>query len=423
MRAHPRTLAVVLAGGAGSRLGPLTRERAKPAVPFGGTYRLVDVALSNLAHSRVEDVWVLVQYEPHGLMRYLAGGRPWDLDRTVGGFELLPPFEVHGAPDDPAKRTPEQKGGFAEGNADALLRHRDALAAHPAETVVVLSADHLYRLDFRDVLGAHAASGAALTAVTTRVPRAEASRYGLVTVDAGGRVTAFAYKPDEPASTLATAEVFVYAKDALLGALTALADAHEGRGKRPLGDFGDELLPHLVAQGGVHAYALGGYWRDVGTPDAYLAAHYDLLRAPAPFALDDPAWPLRSNAAPRAPARLRDGARVAHSLVSPGADVAGTVRHSVVGPGVVVEAGATVVGSVLLGDGHVGAGARVACTIADEGVRIGSEARVGAAPRGFGNDGHPDIPADRIVVLGKGARVAAGHTVAPGAQVDPRGRR
>lgn len=421
---HPPTLAVVLAGGAGSRLGPLTRERAKPAVPFGGTYRLIDVALSNLAHSRIDDVWVLVQYEPHGLMRYLAGGRPWDLDRTVGGFEVLPPFETHGAPDDPAKRTAEQKGGFAEGNADALLRHRDALAAHPAETVVVLSADHLYRLDLRDVLDAHAASGAALTAVTTEVPRADAPRYGLVTVDAGGRVTAFAYKPAAPPTTTATAEIFVYTKAVLLDTLAALADAKAGAGKQPLGDFGDELLPHLVAQGGVRAHRLGGYWRDVGTVDAYLAAHLDLLRDPAPFLLDDPAWPLRSGMPARAPARVRDGARIAHSLLSPGADVAGTVRHSVVGPGVVVEAGATVVGSVLLGDGRVGAGARVGCTIADEGVRIGDGARVGAVPRGLGWDaGTPGVPADRIVVLGRDARVAAGHVVAPGTQVGPRGRR
>jgi glucose-1-phosphate adenylyltransferase len=376
MTRRPRTLALVLAGGKGSRLGPLTRRRAKPALPFGGVYRMIDFALSNCVHSHLRDVWVVEQYAPHALNEHLLNGRPWDLDRNHGGLRIMPPFTgAHGA-------------GFAEGNADALWRHRELLAEFAPDELVVMSADHVEQVDLRDVLDAHRASQAKVTLVTTTVPRAEASRYAVVAVADGGRVTDFAYKPDAPpgagdAATIAT-EVFAYDARHLLATLERLHDevARGGDGddgqEAHLGDFGHHLLPALVGEGGACAFAHRGYWRDVGTLDSYWQGHMDLLGDPPPLALDDAEWPVRTAATLRVPARLARSARVDDALVSPGVRVAGTVERSVLGPGVVVELGAEVRDSVLLHDVVVRRGARVTRAVLDDGCEVGRDAVVGA---------------------------------------------
>ncbi|MDF1505233.1 sugar phosphate nucleotidyltransferase, partial [Roseisolibacter sp. H3M3-2] len=296
MSRRPRSLALVLAGGKGSRLGPLTQRRAKPALPFGGAYRLIDFPLTNCVHSGLSDVWVVEQYRPHALNDHLLNGRPWDLDRNRGGLRILPPFTgAHGE-------------GFAEGNADALWRHRALLAESGADELVVLSADHVERVDLRDVLDAHRDAGAQVTMVTTDVPRAEASRFGVVRVD-GGRVTDFAYKPDDPAGdgdrATVTTEVFAYDLAALLRTLDALAAEVARRDDLPhLGDFGDHLLPALVRGGRARAVPHGGYWRDVGTPGSYWRGHMDLLGGAPALTLEDPAWPVRTAGVERDPAHV-----------------------------------------------------------------------------------------------------------------------
>lgn len=416
---RPRTLALVLAGGKGSRLGPLTQRRAKPALPFGGTYRLIDFALSNCHHSHLRDVWVIEQYAPHALNEHLLNGRPWDLDRNDGGLRIMPPF------------TGAEGEGFAAGNADALWRHRALIAEFAPDELVVLSADHVEQVDLRDVLDAHRATGARVTVVTTVVPRAEASRYGVVTTD-GDRVTDFAYKPDDPPGdgddAQVTTEVFVYDAPHLLATLERLHAAHVAPRARAaddaadgadddghdahLGDFGDHLLPALVAEGGARAFPHAGYWRDVGTVESYWQGHMDLLGDPPPLALDHPEWPVRSAATLRVPARLARSARVDDALLSPGVRVAGVVERSVLAPGVVVEAGAEVRDSVLLHDAVVRAGARVTRALVDEGCEIGADATVGGARAASGDDGHG------IAVLGQRARVAAGAIVRAGEAVD-----
>src|SRR3712207_6498057 len=195
---RPKVLALVLAGGEGGRLDVLTEERAKPALPFAGVYRLVDFALSNCRWSGLADVWVIQQYEAHSLTEHLANGRPWDLDRTHGGLRFLHPHQGR------------SESGFYQGNADALFRHKADIDAFDAELLLVLSADHVYKLDFGDVLETHLERGAEATLVTTRVDREEASRFGVVEVAGDGTVESYAYKPDEPASDLATTEVFVF---------------------------------------------------------------------------------------------------------------------------------------------------------------------------------------------------------------------
>lgn len=402
--ARPKILALILAGGAGGRLDVLTDRRAKPALPFAGTYRLIDFALSNCANSGLADVWVVEQYQPHDLNEHLANGRPWDLDRTRGGLQVLPPY------------TGREGEGFAQGNADALYRNRHFLRDFAPDVLLVLSADHVYKQDYRDVIDAHRERGADLTMGITQVARAEASRFGVVRANRDGRVTNFAYKPDEPDSDWVTTEVFVYNPRVLTETLDALVEEKKGESgdnEPVLKDFGHELIPRLVAMGNVHACRLDGYWRDVGTIDSYFAAHQDLIRAEPPLVLDDPDWPIRSRGGQRPPARILGGARLEDSLVSPGCTIHGQVVRSVLAPGVVVAAGAVVRDAVVLHDAVIEAGATVDHAILDEAVRVGREAVVGnkAAARGDARR--------EITLVGRGAQISPGRRVPAGGRIGP----
>ena len=236
---RPSVLALVLAGGEGGRLGPLTDERAKPALPFAGAYRLIDFPLSNCLHSGIGDVWVIQQYEPHELAKQLANGRPWDLDRTRGGLRILHPY------------LGDSESGWYEGNADAIYSNRQVIADQDPDVLLVLSADHVYKLDYSEMVAHHLDSGAAVTMVTTSVPKEEASRYGVVRVDGDGRVSEFEYKPEAPGSDVITTEVFAYEARSLLRTLDELAEEGDGSSIR---DFGHELLPRLVAEGAARAF-------------------------------------------------------------------------------------------------------------------------------------------------------------------------
>jgi glucose-1-phosphate adenylyltransferase len=355
---RPRVLALVLAGGEGDRLAPLTKERAKPALPYAGIYRLIDFPLSNCVHSGITDVWVIQQYEPHELARQLAGGRPWDLDRTRGGLRILHPY------------LGDSESGWYEGNADAIYRNREVIADHDPDVLLVLSADHVYKLDYSDVIADQLESGAAVTMVTTDVPTEDASRYGVVEVDADGKVRRFEYKPDEPAGNLVTTEVFAYDARRLLQTLDEMAKPGDASG---LEDFGHELIPRLVDDGAARAFRQDGYWRDVGTVDAYWQTHMDLLEAEPRLTLDDPAWPILTAGLQRPPARIEASATIDGSLVAAGAHIQGTVVRSVLGPGVVVAEGAVVRDAVLLHDSDVGAGANVTRAILDAAVHVDAD--------------------------------------------------
>ncbi|HSH23376.1 MAG TPA: glucose-1-phosphate adenylyltransferase family protein [Acidimicrobiales bacterium] len=390
-----RVLAIVMAGGAGSRLAPLTDRRAKPAVPYAGVYRLIDFPLSNCAHSGIDDVWVAQQYQPHALAEHLAGGRPWDLDRTRGGLQVLFPH------------LGDAESGWHQGNADAIHRNRSLVRKFDPDVVLVLSSDHIYTLDYRTVVEAHCDRGAELTMVTTVQPEHEVGRFGNVDVDDDGRVRQFRYKPDEPLSDVVTTEVFAFDAGVVLDAVEELGGSGDDGG---LEDLGDDLLPYFVDRGRTWAHPLDGYWRDVGTVASYWSSHLDLLGADPVFSLDDPRWPILTAATPRAPARLWGSASVDDALVAPGCVVAGDVWRSVLGPGVVVEEGATVRSSVLLEDTVVRAGATVSGAICDMASRIGRGASVGQLT---------DPEADDVVVVGEGVEVADGTVVAPGARLPP----
>lgn len=347
---EPSVLAIILAGGTGGRLGALTDGKAKPVVPVGGTYRLIDIPLSNLHHSHISDVWVVEQYQPKSINDHLANGRPWDLDRTNGGLRVLPPFQGdHGE-------------GFAAGNADGLYRQAEFIREFNPDLVLVLSADHLYQLDYRDVVKTHQETGAVLTMVTTQFD-GDASQHGVAEVE-NGRVTGFQYKPEEPRTDVVAAEIFLYSTDVLLD---TLAELHQRDGE--LKDYGDQLIPHLVEHFTVAEHRLESYWLDLGTPKNYHRAHMDLLAGDG-LAFDDPAWPILSASPRRLPAFITDTAQVGSSLISPGATISGNVRHSVIGPDAVVEEGAVVEHSVVLNGAHIAAGAVLRWTIVDANAQV-----------------------------------------------------
>ncbi|WP_193609195.1 glucose-1-phosphate adenylyltransferase family protein [Nocardioides lijunqiniae] len=401
-----RVLAIIQAGGAGGRMDVLTRERAKPALPFLGVFQLVDLPLSNLTHSGVSEVWLSVQFQGGTLEEQVANGRPWDLDRSRGGLRLLMPEEGTGSLDEE---------GFAKGNADELFRIRDQIATFAPDVVLVMSADHVYRLDYADVVETHRRAGAECTVVTTEVPIDEASNHATVETDGDGLVTGFDYKPEEPTTGTIATEVFAYDPVVLVQVLEELhreLGADSDAGDSGLEDFGDHLLPRLVERGRTHAHALDGYWRDLGQPHLYLRAHHEFLTDDQDV-LGHADWPILTRQPQRGPARLLDGADVVDSLVSPGATVAGVVRRSVLGPGVVVEAGAEVHDSVVFRDSVVRGGAQVHWSIVDTHCEIRPDARVGEAGVAGADD------SDVVTLVGRGSTVGDGVSLAAGSRLEP----
>jgi glucose-1-phosphate adenylyltransferase len=387
---RPKLLALVLAGGEGGRLEPLTAERAKPSLPFGGVYRLIDFPLSNCHHSGVSDVWIFQQYEPYSLSKHVANGRPWDLDRTHGGLRVVHPYRG------------DAESGWYEGNADAIHRHREEIEEFGPDLILVLSADHVYKLDYSAVVSRHRESKAGMTVVTARAPREEAGRFGCVKVGAEGRIAEFQYKPEEPETDVVTAEVFLYDARLLLDTLGELAES-DGE----LTDFGHRLLPRLVDADAAYAFELEGYWKDVGTIDSYWQAHMELLDGAPPLDLGDPAWPILTHAPHRPPAHVAGAARVEDSLLSAGCTVRGAVVRSVLTPGVRVEAGSTVVDSVVLEDAVIGRDAVVERAIIDAQAVLHEGAVVGGE--------------GEITVVGHGLTIESERTVEPGARLEPSG--
>ena len=363
MKRRVRTLVVVLAGGAGGRLELLTHERAKPAVSFAGTHRLIDFPLSNCLNAGLPDVWVVQQFNPISLSDHLANGRPWDLDRTAGGLLILQP-----------RMGNDGRDGFPKGTADALWRNAPMIREFAPDALVVLSADAVYKLDYGEVVDAHAESGAAVTMVTTEVEPGDAGRYGVVQLD-GERITDYVYKPEDPATNTISNEVFVFSPGEVLDRLDAIAEE-----SGELEDLGDELLPGLVDDGRARAHVFDGYWRDVGTIDAFHSAHMEQLEHPPPIDLDDPDWRILTHAASRrASSRVLAGASVDRSMLATAALVGGTVERSVIGRGAVVEEGAIVRDSVVLPGAVVRAGATVERAIVDDLVEVCGGVTIGAA--------------------------------------------
>ncbi|MDT0183785.1 sugar phosphate nucleotidyltransferase [Microbacterium sp. ARD31] len=409
MTRRGEVLALVQAGGQGSRMDVLTRERAKPALPYGGVHRLIDFALSGLVHADLSDVWVSLEYQVTSIDEYLSGGRPWSLDRNRGGFRRIVPQTGTG---------PATESGFAHGNGDLLLRMSADLEAFAAPTLVVCSADHVFNMDLAPVVEEHVAAGRAATVLTSEVTKKDASDNVVVVTGRGGTVTAVEHKPSRPSTGTVATEIFVYDTAVLLETLHELRaelvgeqdeeDAQDG--DSGIGDFGEHLLPRLVDRGKVVAVPLTGYWRDVGQPGLYLQSHRDLLAGRVDV-FDHPGRPVISHWPDRPAARVRAAGECRDSLLSPGADVSGTVVGSVLGPGVVVEKGAEVHDSVVMEDCVIRAGAVVRTTVLDERCVVGERARVGGEPAGrLARD-------EDVVLVGRDSRIRA--DVAAGSRLEP----
>jgi glucose-1-phosphate adenylyltransferase len=396
-------LGIVQAGGQGSRMDVLTRERAKPALPFGGVNRLVDFALSALYHAEVEDVWVSVQYQVASIDDYLAGGRPWSMDRNRGGFRRMVPQTGTG---------PTSEEGFASGNADLLLKLHAEIAEHGAEHVIVTSADHVFNTDLASVLEEHVSRGSTATLVTAEVSKKEASDNVALLTGRGGVVRGLETKASRPTTGTIATEIFVYRTESLLEALEVLRASLDGESPDDsgLGDFGEHLLPRLIETGAVRAVPIDGYWRDLGQPHTYLQSHRDLLAGKVDV-FDQPGRPVIAHWPDRPAARIRPSARATDSLVSPGCDVAGEVTGCVLGPGVVVEKGARIADSVVFSDCVIRSGAIVQTAIVDEDTEVRRTARIGAVPSArLARD-------EDIVLVGRGSRVES--VVDAGARLEP----
>lgn len=383
--------AVILAGGEGSRLGILTAKRTKPAVPFAGKYRIIDFALSNCVNSGLFDVMILAQYRPHSLIEHIGAGGPWDLDRDVwGGVRIYSPY-----------RSREQADWYV-GTADAVQQNFRFIKDRRPKHVIILSGDHIYRMNYRELIHAHVAVGAAVTLATIEVAREDAPRFGIVTSDAQGWATSFVEKPEDPPPGMGNMGVYVFDYDVLDRVLL-----EDHRMENSAHDFGKDVLPRMIARGEkVFTWPYRGYWRDVGTLESYWEAHMDLLSHPPAYDLNDLGWLIHTRSENRAPARLGK-ATFTDCLISHGCviDAGATVERSVLGPGVRVEKGAVVCDSVVLNDSRIGRGAEVHRAILDKRAVLGRSVRIGL-PR-----------ASRLAVVGKGSELPDGFVVHPGGEV------
>jgi glucose-1-phosphate adenylyltransferase len=393
-------LAVVLAGGAGERLSILSAIRSKPAVPFGGKYRLIDFSLSNCANSGIDDVLVLTQYNPRSLNDHIGTGRPWGFDRVRGGgIKILQPYMS------------AQGQGWYQGTADAVRYNLHEIDQDDADIVLVLGGDHVYKMDYRPMIAAHRRTGADLTIAVLEVPPAEASRMGICALDGDGRVVDWEEKPAQPKSDLASMGVYVFSRAALHRWLSATAS-----------DFGHDVIPAMLAGGAaVFGHRFDGYWRDVGTIEAYWSANLDLVGLVPPLDLFDRSWLIHTRSEERSPAKLGPEALVRHSLISHGCIVNGTVVNSVLSPGVKVYEGAFVRDSIILLDTEVGAGAVVDTAIIDKFVHVGPGATVGSGDdRDVPNVDEPERLATGITVVGERSHIPPGARIGRNCLVAPR---
>ena len=394
--------AFILAGGVGSRLCLLSERRAKPAVPFGGKYRIIDFTLSNCVNSGIFDVGVLTQYRPTSLNQHIGIGRPWDLDRSRGGVQLLQPA--------PGLATSD----WYQGTADAIYQNLLHLKRRRANEVLILSGDHVYKMDYNVLYSFHRRNHSRLTVSVTEVPEAEVAQFGILDAEANGRVTGFREKPRGPVtSRLASMGVYLFDRDALIRWL--VEDAAMTSSSH---DFGKDLLPRLVARGeAVYAHRFPGYWQDVGTLDSYYRANLEFVQPQPPLDLNDPEWVMHTQTADRPPVRVFAGARVSRSLVANGCAVHGEVVNSVLFPGVVVERGAVVRDSIVMHDTLVGAEARLDRAIVDKEVRVGRGARIGDGNDFTPNRACPEHLSSGLVLVGKQAQIPDGLSVGRNARI------
>ncbi|HET98160.1 MAG TPA: glucose-1-phosphate adenylyltransferase [Desulfurivibrio alkaliphilus] len=399
-------LVLLLAGGVGSRLNNLVQSRAKPAVPFAGIYRIIDFSLSNVMNSGFTQVGLLTQYKPLSLMRHIGDGAAWDFTGRTRGVKILPP------------RTGSKESDWYKGTADAVRQNIDFIRAHPSREVIILSGDHIYGMDLDEMLRDHRRKQADLTVATMVVPREQIHQFGAAITGEDGRVVEWEEKPAVPRTDLASMGIYVVNTDYLLATL----EKH-----RSDVDFGMDIIPRAIPVDRVYAHSFRGYWRDVGTIQAYWEANMDLLLPNSP--INPAAWGIRSNPEAeglpfdRCPARFVGAGQAKNSLISAGCLIEGTVVNSVLSPGVRVGPGAVVRDSIIFHDSRVGGGAVVDLAILDKRVQVGQGARVGhGEDREVANRVHPKHLYTGISLIGKMAQLPENAVIGRNCIVAPHRR-
>lgn len=386
-------IAMLLAGGQGSRLYALTQDVAKPSVPFGGKYRIIDFPLSNCANSGIDTVGVLTQYRPLQLNSYIGTGQPWDLDVSDGGVFILPPYLGAG-----------EKGSWFTGTANAIYQNMAFIENYSPENVLILSGDHIYKMDYAKMLKEHLEKDAALTIAVQQVSMEEATRLGILNPGPDGYVEQFEEKPKHPKSDLASMGIYIFNWQKLREYL--IADENDPNSSK---DFGKNIIPSMLKAGEkLWPYRFEGYWRDVGTITSLWDANMDMLSNTL-INLYDPAWPISSRSPVCPPSYIGENARVIHSIVTEGCEIDGHVENSVLSPSVTVERGAKVVYSVVMPGTVIKAGATVEYAIIGENCVIEAGATVGNTPDGSEGWG--------VATCGPNVTIAPGHKVPAGAMI------
>ena len=383
-------VAMLLAGGQGSRLYALTRKIAKPAVPYGGKYRIIDFPLSNCVNSGIETVGVLTQYQPLELNDYIGSGQPWDLDRMDAGVHVLPPYQRN------------QGADWYKGTANAIYQNIDFIQRYNPEYVLVLSGDHIYKMDYSDMLAYHKEKGADCTIAVLDVPKEEASRFGILNTNPDGSIYEFDEKPAVPKSTLASMGIYIFTWEKLRKYL--IADEEDSASSN---DFGKNVLPTMLNSGEkMFAWRFDGYWKDVGTIDSLWEANMDLLDPNVPLDLSDPGWKIFSRNPGMPPQYLSATSKVQNSSITEGCVIHGKVESSVIFAGVTIEEGAEIVQSILMPGSVVRKGAKVQYAILAEDVEVCEGAVVGEAPEEI-----DDLSRWGVAVVASGIKVGKGGKV------------
>ena len=352
-------IAMLLAGGQGSRLGVLTEKVAKPAVAFGGKYRIIDFPLSNCINSGIDTVGVLTQYQPLRLNTHIGIGIPWDLDRNVGGVTVLPPYEKNGNSD------------WSTGTANAIFQNMAYMETYNPEYVLILSGDHIYKMDYEVMLDYHKANKADVTIACMPVPIEEASRFGVMITDGAGRITEFEEKPEHPRSTLASMGIYIFSWKTLKESLMALKD-------QPNCDFGKHILPYCRDNGKrLFAYEFNGYWKDVGTLGSYWEANMELIDIIPEFNLYEEFWKIYTKGDIIRPQYISGESVIERSIIGEGAEIYGEVHNSVIGADVTIEKGAVVRDSIIMKHSRIGAGSQIDKSIIAESVEVGENVVTG----------------------------------------------
>lgn len=394
-------VAMILAGGQGSRLGALTKNVAKPAVPFGGKYRIIDFPLSNCVHSGIDTVGVLTQYQPLELNTYIGNGNPWDLNRSHGGAYVLPPYQS------------AQAGEWYKGTANAIYQNLGFLEGFSPKNVLILSGDHIYKMHYGELLKRHKKSGAAATIAVMPVPWEEASRFGIMNVNDEGEIVEFEEKPAEPKSNLASMGIYIFDYQVLKKYLT-----DDERNPESDNDFGKNIIPTMLANGEkMVSYRFEGYWKDVGTVQSLWEANMDLIDNPPKFDINDRKWIIYSRNMALAPHYVGKGARIVNSTVTEGCTICGTVDHSVIFGAVEIGEGAVVKDSVVMPGAKIGKNAVVEKSVIGANAVIGDGATVGTVEK------EDNIYASKmcthgLVLIEGGAAVADNAEIPKGSMVE-----